>query len=614
MNTDIPESSGPEPASSPTPETLGADAADDNRPLHDDDQRPKDRLWDMLCILTLIIGGSFLYIYGAGSYSLWDPWEPKYAQTVIEMRQHGEYITPYYEGQVRWTKPIFVYWAMMVPMSIGGDTELMARLPSAVAAVFGLLLLFYVVRRLFDRRTGMMAACILGTMPQYFYLARQAMPDMLLTVFLIGALGLFAVGRFDAEKRPWHMRIGYAFVALAVLTKGPVAGAIVVGVCGLFWLIEFVPRTHLHWRRGPAALWEMIRFYQVIPGTVIFVLLTAPWYIAMYQKHRQEFVDKAIIYENIERFSTPIRDHTGTVSYYFSTIFHGMYPWCGLLPVALCGVLFGFRTINDDLRKRWFFVAWFLAVFLLFTMAGTKLQHYLLPIAPAVAVLIALVWRAWFQANMPFWVRPALLISILFLMLPIRDFDLEGDRWLWDNFTNKRNIDNFDVQPFLDRLLIIWTIGMLLATLINRSRIIAGATVLIAYANGMYFCHEVMPTQDVGRSMAAYVEYYKSHRADETSDLAFYGKHRYSTAYYCYGMDDETLHYYSRSEPENLARFAHDQTEIYIITEKKHWQRLHAELQKHSGKSWYYVSREHPRYWLVTNTPKDERRTGDIPE
>ena len=105
----------------------------------------------MLCILTLIIGGSFLYIYGAGSYSLWDPWEPKYAQTVIEMRQQGEYITPYYEGHVRWTKPIFVYWAMMVPMSIGGNTELMARLPSAVAAVFGLLLLFYVVRRLFDR-------------------------------------------------------------------------------------------------------------------------------------------------------------------------------------------------------------------------------------------------------------------------------------------------------------------------------------------------------------------------------------------------------------------------------------------------------------------------------
>ena len=108
------------------------------------------------------------------------------------------------------------------------------------------------MRRLFDRRTGMMAACILGTMPQYFYLARQAMPDMLLTVFLIGALGLFAVGRFDAKKRTWHLRFGYAFIALAVLTKGPVAGAIVIGICGLFWLIEFVPRTHLHWRRGPA--------------------------------------------------------------------------------------------------------------------------------------------------------------------------------------------------------------------------------------------------------------------------------------------------------------------------------------------------------------------------
>ena len=93
-----------------------------------------DRI-DRLVILGLALVTLLLYCRGLGSYPLSDPWEPRYARAMQEMSERGDYITPFYQNKVRWTKPILVYWAMYVPIMIGGTHAFTVRLPEAASCM-----------------------------------------------------------------------------------------------------------------------------------------------------------------------------------------------------------------------------------------------------------------------------------------------------------------------------------------------------------------------------------------------------------------------------------------------------------------------------------------------
>ncbi|MEM7391498.1 MAG: glycosyltransferase family 39 protein, partial [Verrucomicrobiota bacterium] len=118
---------------------------------------------DILIMLLLAILACFLFGYGIGSYGLWDPWEPKYAITILEMTERGDYITPYYLGLPRWTKPIAIYWAMLISSNIVGFNEIGARLPSVLFALGCVLFTYYFMRILHGRRPAVLASGVLMT-------------------------------------------------------------------------------------------------------------------------------------------------------------------------------------------------------------------------------------------------------------------------------------------------------------------------------------------------------------------------------------------------------------------------------------------------------------------
>ena len=103
-------------------------------------------------------------------------------------------------------------------------------------------MIYGVLARLRSRSTALLAAAILATLPQYVYLARHAVPDMMLTVFLAAAMGCFAVGRFAAAAPRAAFPCAYAALALAVLTKGPVAAVVAFLAVALFWLGDIEER------------------------------------------------------------------------------------------------------------------------------------------------------------------------------------------------------------------------------------------------------------------------------------------------------------------------------------------------------------------------------------
>ncbi len=552
-------------------------------------------------ILILILAATaFLYIKGIGSYPFWDPWEAKYGQAMREMEQRNDYITPYFKDKIRWTKPILIYWAMAVPMWVGGNNELTARLPSAIGALLGVWFIYWFLKKLRGRSTAIVGACILATTPQYFYMARQAMPDMLFSVFLLAAMGYFALAQFGNENKRKFLWLFYLSVGLAVLTKGPLGAVIVLGALTLFTVIHITSERLFSIR----ALFNDIRYlvseYHIISGFTILFLVAAPWYITIFIKHGSSFVDNFVMYENIQRFQEPIRGHHGNGYFYIKTILHGMYPWSGFFPLALAFYFYGDNDKSEALRQKWYYLSWFLAIFSIFAIAGTKQDHYILPITPAFAVIVALFWEQYLKPKPPFWIFPALLVSVVFLCMPIRDFLIESNKYIFDNFTIKRSIKDENVNIFLMWFLGAWVVILIAAFLARLRKLVVVLALITSYANGIYFCHYIVPEHAQRRSLFHYIDYYQQHKMPE-SKMIFYGKIRYSINYY---LGTQNYKYFSKSRYKKLARHVKDHENVYIIAQKSYTNRLLTQLKKQSKFKWNYVLTNHPKYYLISNAGK----------
>ena len=197
---------------------------------------------DLIPAAVIALAALLLFGWGIGSYSFADPWEPKYPQTVREMFERGSFITPYYEDHIRWAKPILTYWAQMPTIAIWGNNEFAARLPSVLAGIWGLLAVYFCLRRLRGRRTAILATAFLASTPLYYFIARQATPDVFLAAAMASAMCCLALARFGDRRRRLYHLLFYASTGVAVLAKGPVPIVLTGGAVLLYWVMDFDPK------------------------------------------------------------------------------------------------------------------------------------------------------------------------------------------------------------------------------------------------------------------------------------------------------------------------------------------------------------------------------------
>jgi hypothetical protein len=342
----------------------------------------------------------------------------------------------------------------------------------------------------------------------------------------------------------------------------------------------------------------------VLSGAALFALSALPWFTVMLVKYGWVFFDKFIVSENLHRFTEAQRGHTGDVSFYFGTMFHGMFPWIGFVPAALAWVFCGPRQLDEKAKQNWFYLSWFFATFSVVSFAGTKLNHYLLPLAPAAAVLVAILWERCLEKDAPFWCRVVPLISLWLTALTIRDFldPNRGTGYILGAFTSHHSIDNVPVVSFLIGLLIAWAIVMAVAA-VRCSFMVIAASILIAFANGIYFCHRVLPKQEYKHSLRSYVEFYMNHREPE-AELFFMGEvRRYTIDYYL----PEKI--YRRFQPNQGAQLATHTTSgrvFYIIVRTPAANKLREQLEAldPKGRWWNVVLSTNSRYVILSNSPQ----------
>ncbi|MBE9230104.1 glycosyltransferase, partial [Phormidium sp. LEGE 05292] len=239
-------------------------------------------------------------------------------------------------------------------------------------------------------------AALIALNPITIAWARTGVSDMLLSGCMGTSLLCFFIGYAGKDESncsekprsfllnisPWYIAF-YVLSALAVLTKGPVGI-----VLPLIIIASFVIYLG-NWRE----VWQEMR---PVWGSLIFSAIALPWYILCYLRNGNAFINAFFGYHNVERFTQVVNGHSAPWYFYFLIVLVGFFPWSIYLPLAVAKLRFWqvkkWRNSNRSSQLSLFALVWFFGIFGFFTISVTKLPSYIIPLIPAAAILVALLF------------------------------------------------------------------------------------------------------------------------------------------------------------------------------------------------------------------------------
>jgi 4-amino-4-deoxy-L-arabinose transferase-like glycosyltransferase len=259
-------------------------------------------------------------------------------------------------------------------------------------------------RRMFSASTGFLAALILASCVEFCLISHAATPDPPLVLFLMLVFYCYWAGS-EGDRRWWFVPAG-VFAGLAVLTKGPIG----VGLPGLIILL------HLAWTRRLDKLWDR----RLLVGVLAFIVVAAPWYVMVTLDTRGKWIQAFLMKENLDRFQNPADGHRGAIYYHIAGLVVLFVPWCAFLLATFINAYHGARQSDEsnttETRDKYkFLIVWFLVYLVLFSIAATKLPNYVLPMYPAIALLMARMLDRWRQGAivLPRWLLIATVLGAL---------------------------------------------------------------------------------------------------------------------------------------------------------------------------------------------------------
>ncbi|MDH5220707.1 MAG: glycosyltransferase family 39 protein [Betaproteobacteria bacterium] len=301
--------------------------------------------------------------------------EGRYAEIPREMVASGDWLTPRLNGFKYFEKPPLQYWATAATYAALGVTEWSARLWTALTGFLGVLLAYYTGRRLLGGTGGLYAAAVLAGSVLYALCGQVLTLDMGVSLFLWLAVCAFVFAQLDdtpgRDRRRW-MLVAWAAMACALLSKGMIG--IVLPAAAVL--------GYAAWQRDAA----LLRRLHVLPGMALFLAIAAPWFIAV-SAANAEFARYFFVHEHLDRFLSTQHGRAGPLWYFVPVLVAGAMPWALSLPAALWQA--ARRAEPARFKPLRFLLAWCGVVFLFFSASGSKLPPYILPVFPALAVLIA---------------------------------------------------------------------------------------------------------------------------------------------------------------------------------------------------------------------------------
>jgi 4-amino-4-deoxy-L-arabinose transferase-like glycosyltransferase len=315
-------------------------------------------------LLALVLA---LLLFRLSALPLLGPDEPRYARVAVEMHRAGGWVTPTLQGRPWLEKPPLYYWLAGGAFAVLGETEAAARVPSILAALLLAGTTALLGARLYSPSAGLHAGFVAGTSLLPFAYGHAASMDMLLAATVTVAIGLAGLRVLGIAGR-LAVVAAAAAAGLATLAKGPL-GLLLPGL---------VLGSHVALTRDARSSRELLH-----PRALLaFVVVAAPWYVAILLDQGRRFMEVFLLNHNLERFTSTIHHHPGPIWYYLPVLLVGLIPWSGL---AVPAVL---RAAPRESRADLFLLLWLALPLLFFSLAGSKLPGYILPCVAPLAILM----------------------------------------------------------------------------------------------------------------------------------------------------------------------------------------------------------------------------------
>lgn len=390
------------------------------------------------------------------------PDEGRYAEIPREMVASGDWITPRLNDLKYFEKPALQYWATATAYTLFGEHNWTARLWAALTGFMGILLIYFTGLRLYGQRAGVMAALMLASSFLYFAIGHINILDMSVTFFMNASLAALLLAQrptaSKSETRTW-MYVCWAGMGLSMLSKGLIGVAVPGAVLILYTLIQ------RDW-----GLWKRLH---IGAGLLIFTAITVPWFVLVSQAN-PEFLWFFFIHEHVLRYLTPI---SGRV-----------HPWYTFIPVVLLGIMPWLAPMFHALWRGWqrqpaaengfqvnrMLMVWIAFIFVFFSVSHSKLVPYILPIFPALALLMGdrlskisgrtLAWQISIMI-------PIAVAAWWFAPLAYKGVSVEVPITLYDNFI-----------PWIQAAAACWLVGALVTMWLARREQILSAVAVMAFA------------------------------------------------------------------------------------------------------------------------------------
>lgn len=424
------------------------------------------------CLLGLVWFGTLDY------RKLVKPDEGRYAELAREMALSSDFITPRLNGIKYFEKPPLQYWATAMAFRLFGPDEWTARLWPALTGFLGILFAAFTARRFFGPTAAAYTAAVLASSLLYLLMAQINTLDMGLTFFLTGAVFSFLLAQQGAQH--W-MLLAWMMLALAVLSKGIVALVLTGGTLVLYSLLT---RDFSAWRR-----------LDLLRGSGLFLLIAAPWFIAV-SLTNPEFPRFFFIHEHFERFLTTAHRRTAPTWFFVPILLIGALPWTSLTLHALTQAWRQPPSPSPQFQPRRFLLLWCLVVFGFFSLSQSKLPSYILPLFPALALLLGD-----FLTRIP---RRTLLIHLgLIALLAIAS--LAFTPLIFDRANDTTPIEMMAPYAKVAKLsAALWLTGALTACLLAWSQRPAPAFFMLASASLLAGTGVLLGHENLNRSNSAF--------------------------------------------------------------------------------------------------------------
>lgn len=436
--------------------------------------------WTKDLILLLCVFFLF-YFFCLWDYPLFTPDEGRYSEVAREMVATGDYITPRVNGIAFLDKPIFHYWLQAIAIHSFGLKEWALRFFPMLLGILGCLVTYVAGRNLFDRRTGLISAILLATTPLYFGSAHYANLDLEVAVFISSSLLFFITSwKFHHKARTYFLIAAYICASFACLTKGLIGLFFPTTIIGLWILL--------------LNQWYLLKQMKLFLGICLFAVIVVPWYV-LAQKANPQFFDYFFMTQHVTRFfSAGEFNNQTTFWFYAPVVLAGFFPW----------TVFLYQTFKETIRQIWqapkeratelFLILWVFIVFTFFSIPHSKIVSYILPIFPALALLVGRYLATHWQSVTENTARQlCLLLSILSLLISLLLISLSFYPWA--------NLSPF-FKPYLNVIIVIFCLTAVAPLFILKKNKLSLLFLVCVFCNIFFLLTLVMGATHLNQNTA----------------------------------------------------------------------------------------------------------------